>query len=91
MQRLRVRVHGLVQGVGYRWFVRQTAQRLGVAGWVRNHEDGSVEIVAAGGADVMDQFLRDVGRGPSGALVERVTRGPLDEGEALPSPFAIRR
>lgn len=91
MERARLRVHGAVQGVGFRWFVREAAQRLEIVGWVRNAEDGSVEIAAAGSAGAMEAFLRDVTRGPSRAAVQGVTRDPLGDDEALPSPFTIRR
>jgi acylphosphatase len=65
-------ISGRVQGVGYRAFAHRTAQRLGVTGWVRNLEDGSVEVLAHGSED---QFLRlevELKQGPAHALVERL-------------------
>jgi acylphosphatase len=60
-----------VQGVGFRWFVHDTAEREGVHGWVRNLADGSVEVVAEGDAASVDRLEAAVRRGPSSARVER--------------------
>jgi len=70
--RLQARVHGQVQGVGYRFYVRKQAAALGVRGYVRNLPDGSVEVVAEGERLVLEQLLRALERGPSGAVVERI-------------------
>lgn len=91
MLRLRLVVRGAVQGVGFRWFARETAQRLGVAGWVRNREDGSVEIAVSGDDDRVEQFAAAMERGPGHASVAGVSRDPLGDGEALARPFEIRR
>ncbi|HEY7878251.1 MAG TPA: acylphosphatase [Gemmatimonadaceae bacterium] len=91
MPRVRLHVRGAVQGVGFRWFVRDAAHRLGISGWVRNHEDGSVEIAADGSEGSIERFVDDVTRGPRGASVASVARDPLGEDETLPSPFVIRR
>jgi acylphosphatase len=71
-RRLEARVYGLVQGVGFRYFARQTARRLNLQGYVRNREDDSVEVVAEGEKRALDQFLARLKRGPSAAVVERV-------------------
>jgi len=55
---------GRVQGVGFRFFVRDHAARLGVKGWVRNQADGSVEIHAEGRKDILDDFIDIVRDGP---------------------------
>ena len=65
-------ISGRVQGVGFRYFTEATAQREGVAGWVRNLPDRSVEVVAEGDADAVERFERAVRNGPPGARVERV-------------------
>jgi acylphosphatase len=65
-------VHGLVQGVGFRWFVLREADDLALVGWVRNQADGSVEIVAEGPDDRLDRLLALVQDGPPGAFVSRV-------------------
>ena len=88
---LHVRVTGVVQGVGFRWFVRERARRLGLAGWVRNLPDGSVEVAAAGEAGQLDLLRGELMKGPSGARVEALV--PMDGAAAQPleSPFTILR
>ncbi len=65
-------VRGRVQGVGFRVFALQQAQRSGVAGWARNLLDGRVEIVAEGDKRALEEFVAGVRRGPAGAWVEDV-------------------
>ena len=71
-----IRVHavvtGTVQGVGFRWATRREAQRLGLAGFVRNLADGSVEVEAEGEADVVGHLVRWLERGPTSAHVSQV-------------------
>jgi acylphosphatase len=70
--RKRVIVHGRVQGVFFRDTTRRTAQSRGVAGWVRNNGDGSVEAVFEGPEDAVDAMVRFAREGPRGAAVEHV-------------------
>jgi acylphosphatase len=84
-------VHGRVQGVGFRYYVREQAWGLGIAGWVRNAFDGTVTGEAAGEALPLDAFRRALERGPSMAYVTRLDWGPLDEGQSLPLPFEVKR
>lgn len=63
-------ITGRVQGVGFRWFTHDAAQRDGIHGWVRNLADGRVEVMAEGEADAVDRFESAVRRGPSYARVE---------------------
>ncbi len=73
MERLSATVIGRVQGVGFRWWVRSAADRLGVTGWVMNGPDErSVELVAEGRIAALDEFERLVRLGPPGSLVDRV-------------------
>ena len=65
-------VRGRVQGVGFRVFALQHAQRWGLAGWARNLPDGRVEIVAEGDIQALEQFVASVRPGPTGARVEDV-------------------
>jgi acylphosphatase len=83
-------VHGVVQGVGFRWFVAGHARRLGLAGWVRNRDDGSVEVVVAGDAARVTELEQLLGRGPVGARVTRVDRGEVLRELELPKTFDIQ-
>ena len=68
----RVVVHGNVQGVFFRETVRRRAYRAGVAGWVRNNDDGTVEAVLEGEPDDVEVMLHFAETGPSGAYVDKV-------------------
>ncbi len=57
---MQVRVHGRVQGVGFRATAKDYADELGLKGYARNHPDGSVEILAEGPKPLLDQFLRSL-------------------------------
>lgn len=71
--RVVVTVRGVVQGVGFRWFVHRTAGGLGLHGWVRNRSDGSVELEAEGEASAVAELLAAVEQGPDGAWVSGVS------------------
>ena len=82
MVRRRVLVHGEVQGVFFRDSVRERADSRGVAGWVRNRDDGAVEAVFEGTEDDVDALVRFCHEGPRRAGVERVEvvdEDPLDD------------
>ncbi|MFB1031510.1 MAG: acylphosphatase, partial [Thauera sp.] len=68
----RLRIHGLVQGVWYRGSATAEATRLGLAGWVRNRGDGTVEALAIGATAAVETFVAWAHRGPSNARVSRV-------------------
>jgi acylphosphatase len=70
--RARVVIRGRVQGVFFRVETRERARSLGLAGWVRNNPDGTVEAVFEGDRDRVDSMLVWCRRGPSGAYVEDV-------------------
>jgi len=65
-------VRGRVQGVGFRWFVDHEAQQLGLAGWVRNNVDGSVEVLAIGSSQQHAALRQKLERGPRAARVDEV-------------------
>ncbi|MDU6922870.1 acylphosphatase [Franconibacter helveticus 513] len=70
-------VHGLVQGVGFRYSTQHEAQRLGLKGYARNLDDGSVEVVACGEAEKVDQLIAWLkAGGPRSARVEKVLTEP---------------
>lgn len=69
---VQVRVRGRVQQVGFRWFVARAARGLAVSGWVRNAEDGTVEVAAEGAPAQVEQLLAALRRGPPHAVVQSV-------------------
>ena len=86
--RKRVVVHGRVQGVFFRDSTRQRADSAGVAGWVANRPDGTVEAVFEGEADAVDRLVEWMSDGPRGASVSR-TEVNEEEPEGL-SGFDVR-
>jgi acylphosphatase len=72
MERRAVIITGRVQGVGFRWWTRRQAERLGVGGTVRNLEDGSVFVELAGASERVDALLAALRSGPPGAAVEDI-------------------
>ncbi len=64
-----VRVHGRVQGVGFRYSAQAKAEQLGVAGWVRNEPDGSVSVKCEGANEAVQRFLSYLKQGPPPAEV----------------------
>ncbi|MEM0475137.1 MAG: acylphosphatase [Zestosphaera sp.] len=70
--RAHLRIYGLVQGVFFRSTMRDVALRLGVAGWVRNLPDGSVEAVVEGVPARVEELIKWARRGPPTAVVEKV-------------------
>ncbi len=72
-------VRGRVQGVGFRWFVEREAHTLGIAGWVRNNSDSSVEILAIGSREQLSALRSRLQQGPRAARVDAV-----EESEAKP-------
>lgn len=88
-QAVHIIVHGRVQGVGFRYFTKTNGQRLGLAGWVRNLSDGTVEIWAEGRRKTLEQFIQDVQRGPSHGHVSHLNidwKAPKNE----TSTFRVR-
>ena len=78
---LHFQIQGRVQGVGFRWFVHREARELELRGWVRNTEDGDVEVVATGTAEDLDELRQSLRKGPRGSRVDRVIEHHLDEKE----------
>ncbi len=70
VRRVRVKVLGRVQGVGYRYFVQRVARDRRLTGWVKNEPDGNVTVEAQGSEDVLQDLLRELRFGPSLAQVD---------------------
>jgi acylphosphatase len=83
-------IKGRVQGVGFRWFVHREAATLGLKGWVRNTEDGHVEVVAEGELETLAELEAALRKGSRGSRVDSVIKHELaeSEGDAL-GPFQI--
>jgi len=87
---LNARVTGTVQGVGFRWFTRETAAAHGVSGWVRNRFDGSVEAELHGPDRDVAAVLSALREGPPHAVVDRIATTPIPVPPRRPHGFEIR-
>ncbi len=74
-------VKGRVQGVGFRWFVHREAADLGLRGWVRNTDQGDVEVLAAGEESELAELRSALAKGSRGSRVDAVERHELEEKE----------
>jgi acylphosphatase len=70
--RVHIRVSGVVQGVGYRFFTRSHATKMGIKGYVRNMPDGTVEIEAEADREKIDSFIEKLNQGPPAADVSEI-------------------
>ena len=82
-------VSGRVQGVGFRYFAREQARALGVAGFARNLADGRVEFLVQGERAAVDTMLERIAEGPAHARVDRVDTEPATDEPAV-AGFVIR-
>lgn len=87
---IRFLVSGRVQGVGYRYFARRAAVRLGLVGWVRNLPDGTVEAVVEGPGEALAAFAAELRKGPAMASVSAVHEAELQEQPTGLKSFQIR-
>ncbi|MGH8704986.1 MAG: acylphosphatase [Burkholderiales bacterium] len=81
----RLRIAGRVQGVGFRFAMQREASRLGIAGWVRNRGDGSVEALAHGDAAAVEMLVAWVRRGPPGSHVVDLRIEPVADSGIKPA------
>jgi acylphosphatase len=88
---LHVIVRGRVQGVGFRYYVRERARALRIAGWVRNLSDGAVEVLAHGDRAALDRLRSAIVSGPPGARVSAVDEPAQRPAEEPQEPFGIIR
>lgn len=93
MRSVRVIVRGRVQGVGFRWFVKDAAEAHGVSGWVRNLRDGSVEAELRGEDAAIQTVVDAISDGPAGSRVDNVRTteeaSPISTSPAASPAFAI--
>ena len=80
-------VHGIVQGVGYRYYVYRAAQELGLAGWVRNNPLGTVEVLAGGTQEQLERLEAILRKGPFASHVDHVEIA--DENEEPSGQFRV--
>ncbi len=71
-KRVFLKIEGVVQGVGFRYFTRQNAQAIGLTGWVRNAPDGSVETVLEGEEHEVQEMIKRLKQGPASSRVDNV-------------------
>jgi acylphosphatase len=84
---VRVLIEGRVQGVGYRYWTERVAGELGLAGWVRNRRDGSVEALFSGLAETVAEMLDRCREGPASAVVTSVRI--VEETADAPDSFQV--
>jgi acylphosphatase len=89
LARLRVRISGRVQGVGFRYFAQRHGAALGLSGMVRNTDSGDVEVLAEGPRDTLLDLIALLREGPRMAFVAHIAVEWSDPRGDLPSPFAI--
>jgi acylphosphatase len=75
-------IQGRVQGVGFRWYVHREASELNLRGWVRNTEEGEVEVVASGDLADLAELRASLRRGPRGSRVDHLIEHYLEDKEA---------
>ena len=86
-----LKITGRVQGVGYRYFVRQNAESLNINGWVRNMPDGTVEVLLIGNAGDVQQMIQKLWEGPFSAWVEDIKEMDVDQSAEPADGFRVRR
>jgi acylphosphatase len=84
-------VSGTVQGVGYRFFARRTAERLKLAGFAKNLADGRVEVYAVGTPEALQKLREELHRGPEGSRVSGVEATPAEIEARFAKIFSIER
>jgi len=82
-------VSGMVQGVGFRYFTQDEAERLRLSGYVRNLRDGRVEVYAIGSPDTLARLRTMLERGPRGAMVRNVAEESAEIDTEFAQEFSI--
>jgi acylphosphatase len=79
-----LRIHGKVQGVGYRFFATRVARRMGLKGWIENNRDGTVEALVEGEKKTIDEWIEEIREGPRYAEVTHIEQESKDYTGRLP-------
>jgi len=79
-----LRIHGKVQGVGYRFYATRVARRMGLKGWIQNNRDGSVEALVEGEKKAIDEWVEEIREGPRYAEVIKIDAVSKDFTGTLP-------
>jgi acylphosphatase len=87
---MHIEIEGRVQGVGFRWFARQCAERNGITGWATNRPDGCVEVVARGEAEALKRFRMELNAGPPGSSVSEIRDLPAVSESEIGNSFGTR-
>jgi acylphosphatase len=87
---LHIVVKGLVQGIGYRYFVQDTGRSMALCGWVRNRSNGDVEIEAFGDPDILERFIRSIRNDHPYARVDDMQIESITTGAKDYSGFKIK-
>ena len=82
-------IKGRVQGVGFRFFVQQKASEIGIKGWVKNRNDGSVLVMAQGDEKDLETFFNFLNMGPALARVDQLSKNKMDTLSDFPD-FRVR-
>jgi len=86
-----LKIEGRVQGVGFRYFTRKTADKYSVNGWVKNMDDGTVKAVLAGDERSVIKMIEKLRSGPSPARVTGMEEIPIDKKAGDFHTFTVRR
>jgi len=86
-----LKINGRVQGVGFRYFTRKTAKKYAVSGWVKNMDDGTVEVILAGNERAVLEMMDKLRDGPSPARVTGMEEIPTDKSADDFQSFIVRR
>ena len=73
-----IRIHGKVQGVGYRFFATRVARRLGLKGSIQNNREGTVDAVVEGEKSVIDEWIEELREGPRYAEITKIDQETKD-------------
>lgn len=90
MDKIIIKIFGKVQGIGYRWFIMETANKRRLSGWVRNLDDGNVECCVGGIKEEIDKFIEEIKTKHPCAIINKVEITKIDNNIELPEEFIIK-